>query len=181
MTLRPINDTVIIEVEKKSAIDNDQRVLDVIKRGLIVLPEKNSVLKISNRAKIVACGSDRFTPGQEIIYNQFTDRPLWHQTFRIIREHYIQGVFVDNKLRPLGNNLIVELRQAKNQTEGGIFLPEQAQTGEYMGTVKAVGDCKHVQIGQTVLFGEYAGNEIILNSRKCKILKETEVLGIYES
>lgn len=181
MPLKPINDTVIIEVQKNIAVDTDQKVLDVVKRGLIVLPEKNSIFKISNRAKVVSSGSNAFSSGQEIIYNQFADRPFWHEGYRIIREHYIQGVFMDNTLKPLGNNLIVELHQVKNQSEGGIFLPELSQAGEYIGTVKAVGDCRYLKVGDKVLFGEYAGNEIILNSRKCKIMKETEVLGIYES
>lgn len=101
MRLRPLNDTVIIEPDLTAmAVDDSQVVLDAVNRGLIIIPEKNTVLKISNKAKVVSYGPRcdyKFTTGQEIIYNQFADTPVWvtieDQRYRLIKYHYVSAVY----------------------------------------------------------------------------------------
>lgn len=100
MRLRPINDTVIIDPDKELiAVDKEQSVLDVAKRGLILLPEKNMLMKMSNRATVISYGPKcpyKFKTGQRIIYDQFRDTPVWHidgeNRYRIIQYHYIVAV-----------------------------------------------------------------------------------------
>lgn len=104
MRLRPLNDTVIIDPDTTLvAVDNDQTVLDAIKSNIILLPDKNMVMKISNRGKVVTYGPKchyKFKQDQEIIYDQFADTPMWYEDsgkrYRIIKYHYIQAVCEDD-------------------------------------------------------------------------------------
>ena len=53
MRLRVLNDFILIEPDGELIpVDDDQKVLDTFKRGLILLPEKNMVMKLSNQAKL---------------------------------------------------------------------------------------------------------------------------------
>ncbi|NDJ53527.1 MAG: co-chaperone GroES [Chloroflexi bacterium] len=97
----------------------------------------------------------------------------------------------DLKLRPLADRLVVEPLEAENRTESGLFIPETAKEKPQQGKVVAVGPGAHkgnsgehipmdVEVGQTVLFGKYAGTDIKLNGKEYKILKENDVLAIVE-
>lgn len=100
MRLRPLNDTVIIEPEgEMMAVDDCQSTLDAVHSGLILLPDKNSMMKISNHGKVISYGSKchyKFKIGQKIIYDQFADVPVWHEKYRIIKYHYIKAVYEDD-------------------------------------------------------------------------------------
>lgn len=103
MRIRPLNDTVIIDADGELIpIADDKKVTDVLTRGLIILPDKNTLMKLSDRAKVMSYGPKcyyKFTPGQEIIYDQFADTPVWYmdsqdeKRYRIIKYHYIKAVF----------------------------------------------------------------------------------------
>lgn len=100
MPLRALNDTVIIIPDSEMiAIDESQNVLDSVKRGLIHIPEKNMLMKLSNTATVVSRGPKckyQFKEGDRIYYDQFFDKPMWHTCdgirYRIILEHYIRAV-----------------------------------------------------------------------------------------
>jgi len=74
-------------------------------------------------------------------------------------------------LEPLGDRVIVMPIEAEKKTKSGIYIPESA-SGEKKqeGIVVALGDGsvgkdsenpqKHLQVGQTVLFGKYAGDDL---------------------
>lgn len=101
MRIRPLNDTVIVEPETEMvAIDESQKVLDAVNKGLILLPDKNSMMKISNKARVISYGPGceyKFKPNQTIIYDQFADSPVWHidgkNRYRFIKYHYISAVY----------------------------------------------------------------------------------------
>lgn len=103
MKLRPLNDTVIIEADHELVpVDTDQSVLDSARRGLILIPEKNTMMKIPNTATIVSYGPQcwyKFKPGQRIIYGQFDDKPYWIEEegklYRIIKYHNVRAVYED--------------------------------------------------------------------------------------
>lgn len=70
--------------------------------GLIALPDKNSVEKISPYATIISAGPRCKYPwkkGQRILFNQFSDKPQYLEQdgvkYRLIREHYIRGIVVE--------------------------------------------------------------------------------------
>jgi len=94
------------------------------------------------------------------------------------------------KVRPLGDRILVQLLEAETKTKGGIILPDTAKEEKSEGKVVAVGAGKtldsgklqplEVKKGDKVLFGKYSGDEIIIDDKKHKILKENEVLAIFE-
>jgi len=92
-------------------------------------------------------------------------------------------------IKPLGNRILVK-RTQRPTSKGGILLPESAQEKPREGEVVAAGPGKmdeagklqamEVQIGDTVLFGGYAGTEVKTDESDVEylILSEEEVLGV---
>ena len=75
------------------------------------------------------------------------------------------------KIRPLHDRVIVRREEEEQTTAGGILLPGSAQEKPNQGEVVAVGSGRvldngdlravDVKIGDTVVFGQYAGNDKI--------------------
>jgi chaperonin GroES len=94
------------------------------------------------------------------------------------------------KLKPLGDRLVVKPLEEEEVTPGGIVLPETAKEKPQKGEVMAVGpgardeDGKRiamdVSVGDRILFAKYAGTEIKLNGQKLLILRESDVLALFE-
>ena len=95
-----------------------------------------------------------------------------------------------SKIKPLGDKILVEVLEAEERTKGGIILPDTAKEEKTEGKVISVGPGKvlesgkvqplEVRAGDKVIFGKYSGDEIIIDGKKHKIIKETEVLAVYE-
>ena len=95
------------------------------------------------------------------------------------------------KIKPLGDKLLVEVLEAEEKTKGGIILPDTAKEEKAEGKVISAGSGKvlesgkvqplEVKSGDHVIFGKYAGDEILIDGKKHKILKESEVLAVYVS
>ena len=93
--------------------------------------------------------------------------------------------------RPLYDNVLLKRVQAAEKTSGGLYIPETAKDKPQEARVLATGpgrigkDGDHqkmsVQIGDTVLFGKYSGNEIKLNGEEHIILRESEILAIIDN
>ncbi len=95
------------------------------------------------------------------------------------------------KLKPLGNRVLVQRSKVKT-TKGGILLPDTAQEKPKEGKVIAAGPGKmnddgsmesmSVKVGDTILFGSYAGTEVkeMGDENEYLILSEDEILGIIE-
>ena len=75
------------------------------------------------------------------------------------------------KIRPLGDRVLVEPIEEKEQTVGGIIIPDAAKEKPMQGKVIAVGkktdkDGKEiafdVKVGDTVLLPKYGGTEVKL-------------------
>lgn len=94
------------------------------------------------------------------------------------------------KIRPLGDKILVKVLEAEEKTKGGIILPDTAKEEKTEGKVVAVGLGKmlesgkiqalEVKKGDRVIFGKYAGDEIVIDGDKHKILKESEILAVCE-
>ncbi len=94
------------------------------------------------------------------------------------------------KVKPLADKILVEVLEAEEITKGGIILPDTAKEEKTEGRVVAAGPGRtlesgkvqalEVKKGDRVLFGKYAGDEIVIDGKKHKILKESEVLAIFE-
>ena len=94
------------------------------------------------------------------------------------------------KIKPLGDKILVELLEAEEKTKGGIILPDTAKEEKSEGKVISVGPGKvlesgkiqplEIKKGDKVIFGKYTGDEILIDGKKHKILKESEVLAVFE-
>lgn len=93
-------------------------------------------------------------------------------------------------IKPLGNRVVVEAIEQEEMTSGGIVLPETAKEKPQKGIVLAIGpgdrdeDGKRIPMdvkeGDTVLFAKYSGTEIKLDDKKVLILRESDLLAIFD-
>ena len=91
------------------------------------------------------------------------------------------------KIRPLEDRVVVEPLEAEEKSAGGILLPDTAKEKPQRGKVLAVGpgrqleDGKRVAIavavGDEVLYGRYAGNEVKVGEKEIKIMRESDILA----
>ncbi len=93
------------------------------------------------------------------------------------------------KIRPLGDRVLVEPIEEKEQTVGGIIIPDSAKEKPMQGKVVAVGkktdkDGKElsfdVKAGDTVLLPKYGGTEVKLDGKKLQLVREEDLLGVLE-
>jgi len=96
-------------------------------------------------------------------------------------------------IKPLGNRVVVELKKQKTTSASGIILSTEEKNEQAMGTIIAIGSGQGseeniqnlgLSVGNTVLFGKYAGEEVKDDAREdvvYKILKSTEILAIIEN
>ena len=93
------------------------------------------------------------------------------------------------KIRPLGDRVLVEPIEEKEQTVGGIIIPDSAKEKPMQGKVIAVGkktdkDGKEiafdVKVGDTVLLPKYGGTEVKLGDKKLQLVREEDLLGVLE-
>ena len=87
------------------------------------------------------------------------------------------------KLQPLGDRVVVKPIPREDVTKGGIVLPDTAKEKPQEGKVVAVGkgtkdEPTTVKVGDTVLYGKYAGNELKLNGKDYLIMRESDILAI---
>jgi len=91
------------------------------------------------------------------------------------------------RVRPLDDRVVVEPLEAEEKTSGGILLPDTAKQKPQRGRVLAVGPGKlndtgnrlkvAVTVGDEVLYGRYAGNDIEVGGREVKIMRESDILA----
>ena len=89
------------------------------------------------------------------------------------------------KLKPLADRVLIEPAPAETTTASGIIIPDTAQEKPQKGTVVAVGAGTKenpitVKVGNTVLYGKYAGTELKLEGKTYLIMRENDLLGILE-
>ncbi|GAA5083521.1 MULTISPECIES: co-chaperone GroES [Paenalcaligenes] len=94
------------------------------------------------------------------------------------------------KLRPLGDRVIVKRLDNERQTASGIVIPESATEKPDQGTVVAVGPGKRaddgtvhpldLKVGDKVLFGKYAGQSVKVDGEEVLVIREDEVLAVFE-
>jgi chaperonin GroES len=92
------------------------------------------------------------------------------------------------KLVPLADKVVVKRVEAEQTTSGGIVLPDTAQERPQQGRVLSVGDGRllrdgrraehQVSEGDRVLFGRYAGTEVVVNGEELLIMSEEDILSV---
>lgn len=86
-------------------------------------------------------------------------------------------------IKPLADRVVVEAAAAETMTAGGIIIPDTAQEKPQKGKVVAVGSGKPdepmtVKVGDTVLYGKYAGTELNVDGTDVLIMRESDILAI---
>ena len=93
------------------------------------------------------------------------------------------------KIRPLQDRLVVKRTQEEEKTKGGIIIPDTAKEKPLEGLVVAVGSGKvlkggkvvplDVKEGDKVLFGKYSGTEVKVDGQELVLLREDDVLAVF--
>jgi chaperonin GroES len=94
---------------------------------------------------------------------------------------------VSIRLRPLDDRVVVEPLEEEEKTTGGIYLPDTAKQKPQRGRVLAVGPGKlrdsgersalSVVKGDEVIYGKYSGNDVEVDGKEVKILRESDILA----
>lgn len=88
------------------------------------------------------------------------------------------------KVKPLGNRILVKKMTTEEVTASGIVLPASSdKEKKTQGTIIAVGNGEDIaklglKVGDVVLFGKYAGDEIEVDENNKK--EEYKVLSVGE-
>jgi chaperonin GroES len=93
-------------------------------------------------------------------------------------------------LRPLQDRILVERVEEKEQTKGGIIIPDTAKEKPIEGKVIAAGKGRvaedgsrlpmEVAVGDRVLFSKYGGTEVKIDGNEYLIMRQDDVLGVVE-
>jgi chaperonin GroES len=85
-------------------------------------------------------------------------------------------------IRPLGDRVVIEPTPAEEKTSSGIIIPDTAKEKPQEGKVIAVPESKDseitVKVGDTVLYGKFAGTEISIDGNDYLIMSETDILAV---
>lgn len=86
-------------------------------------------------------------------------------------------------IKPLADRVLVVPAPAEERTIGGIIIPDTAKEKPLKGEVVAVGNGTKeeemiVKVGDTVLYGKYAGTELELEGTKYLIMRQSDILAI---
>jgi chaperonin GroES len=94
------------------------------------------------------------------------------------------------KIKPLGDRVLVEAIQEKEQIKGGIVIPDSAKEKPQEAKVIALGTGKtddngkkipfEVKVGDRVLTSKYGGTDIKHSSKEFKILNSSDILAVLD-
>ena len=82
------------------------------------------------------------------------------------------------------NRVVVEAAAAEEKTVSGIIIPDTAKEKPQSGKVIAIsekdekGNKPEVKVGDTVLYGKYAGTEVQIEGKDYLIMRESDIFAI---
>jgi|UniRef100_UPI00404A4E5B chaperonin GroES len=92
------------------------------------------------------------------------------------------------KIKPIGDRVLVQHIEEKEQVRGGIIIPDSAKEKPQEAKVIALGTGKkdengkvaafEVKVGDRVLLSPYGGSEVKLDGEKFKLVREDDILGV---
>ncbi len=87
------------------------------------------------------------------------------------------------KIKPLADRVVVISAPAETKTAGGLIIPDTAKEKPQRGKVVAVGNGKvdepmTVKVGDTILYGKYAGTEVQIDGKEFLIMRESDIFAI---
>lgn len=89
----------------------------------------------------------------------------------------------DVKIKPLADRVLIEPQEAELKTASGIIIPDSAKEKPQKGTVVAAGpgnkdEKMEVSVGDTVLYGKYAGTELTIDGKDFLIMRQSDILAV---
>ena len=94
------------------------------------------------------------------------------------------------KIRPLHDRVIVKRLEEERKTASGIVIPDNAAEKPDQGTIMATGPGKRdesgkhiamdVKVGDRVLFGKYAGQNVKVDGEELLVMREEDIMGVVE-
>lgn len=92
------------------------------------------------------------------------------------------------KIKPLGDRVLVQAVEEKEQVKGGIFIPDSAKEKPQEARVVALGTGGtdkegkkiefQVKVGDIVLTSKYGGTDVKLDDKEYKILNQSDILAV---
>jgi chaperonin GroES len=81
--------------------------------------------------------------------------------------------------QPLGDRVLVKVEAEEKTTASGIIIPDNAKEKPNRAKVVAISDfVKSVSVGNSVVFGKYAGTELSLEGTEYLVLEVKDILGV---
>lgn len=104
-------------------------------------------------------------------------------TLRKFKQFYKDMAKQQVSIKPLADRVLVEPAIAETKTAGGIIIPDTAKEKPMKGKVIAVGNGKPdepmtVKAGDSILYGKYAGTEILVEGKEYLIMRESDIYAI---
>ena len=86
-------------------------------------------------------------------------------------------------IKPLSDRVLIAPAAAEEKTVGGIIITDTAKEKPLKGQVVAVGNGTKdeemvLKVGDTVLYGKYAGTELEVEGEKYLIMRQSDVLAV---
>lgn len=82
-------------------------------------------------------------------------------------------------VKPLRDNVVIK-QQTEEETKSSFYVPDDNAQG--IGEVIAVGsDVEVIEVGDRVLYTDYAADLFTVNKEKLILIKSTGILGIIEA
>ena len=93
-------------------------------------------------------------------------------------------------VKPLNDRVLIKRIEEETKTAGGIIIPDSSTEKPVQGEIVAVGSgyrnddgskvALEVKAGDKVLFGKFSGTEVKVEGNDFLIMKEDEILGIFQ-
>ena len=88
-------------------------------------------------------------------------------------------------IKPLADRVLILPAPAEEKTIGGIIIPDTAKEKPLKGEVVATGTGTKdeemiLKVGDTVLYGKYAGTELEFEGKKYLMMRQSDVLAVVE-
>ena len=88
-------------------------------------------------------------------------------------------------IKPLADRVLIFPAPAEEKTIGGIIIPDTAKEKPLKGEVVAAGNGTKdeemiLKVGDTVLYGKYAGTELEFEGKKYLMMRQSDVLAVVE-
>ena len=121
--------------------------------------------------------------GESTTSCKFSSTQIVNNLNQLITIMVVETESVKVNVKPLADRVLIEAAPAEEKTSFGIIIPDTAKEKPQRGTVVAVGAGKKdepltVQVGDTVLYGKYAGTEITVDGKEYLIMRESDIFAI---